>query len=152
MRACMLSRFSHVRLCNPMDCSPPGSSPRDSPGKSTGMGCHALLLQLPYKLQPDWENNSGPQNLSFGWYDSQMGVSDCRVHIFPLSAEAPPCGLDRQLLTRAPLSSFKDAGGLCCPDPLYDWVYWMDLQWKVIFHMQPNPVNAHLFPFPFLAN
>ena len=23
---CMLSHFSHVRLCNPMDCSPPGSS------------------------------------------------------------------------------------------------------------------------------
>ena len=27
-----------------MDCSPPGSSVhRDSPGKNTGMGCHALL-------------------------------------------------------------------------------------------------------------
>ena len=26
MHACMLSRFSHVRLCNPMDCSTPGSS------------------------------------------------------------------------------------------------------------------------------
>ena len=24
--ACVLSRFSHVRLCDPMDCSPPGSS------------------------------------------------------------------------------------------------------------------------------
>ena len=31
-------------LCNPMDCSPPGSSVHeDSPGKNTGMGCHALL-------------------------------------------------------------------------------------------------------------
>ena len=31
-------------LCNPMDCSPPGSSVhRDSPSKSTGMACHALL-------------------------------------------------------------------------------------------------------------
>ena len=30
--------------CNPMDCSPPGSSIHgDSPGKNTGMGCHALL-------------------------------------------------------------------------------------------------------------
>ena len=27
-------------LCNPMDCSLPGSS---SPGKNTGVGCHALL-------------------------------------------------------------------------------------------------------------
>ena len=31
-------------LCNPMDCSPPGSSVHeDSPGKNTRMGCHALL-------------------------------------------------------------------------------------------------------------
>ena len=31
-------------LCNPMDCSPPGSSVHgESPGKNTGMGCHALL-------------------------------------------------------------------------------------------------------------
>ena len=32
---CVLSHFSHVRLCDPMDCSPPGSSVH-------GMGCHAL--------------------------------------------------------------------------------------------------------------
>ena len=31
-------------LCNPMDYSPPGSSVHgDSPGKNTGVGCHALL-------------------------------------------------------------------------------------------------------------
>ena len=31
-------------LCHPMDCSPPGSSAHgDSPGKNTGVGCHALL-------------------------------------------------------------------------------------------------------------
>ena len=32
-------------LCNPMDCSLPGSSihPWDFPGKSTGVGCHFLL-------------------------------------------------------------------------------------------------------------
>ena len=35
---------SHVRLCDPMDYSPPGSSLHgDSPGKNTGVGCHALL-------------------------------------------------------------------------------------------------------------
>ena len=33
-----------VWLCNPMDCSPPGSSVHgNSPGKNTGVGCHALL-------------------------------------------------------------------------------------------------------------
>ena len=31
-------------LCDPTDCSPPGSSVRgDSPGKHIGVGCHALL-------------------------------------------------------------------------------------------------------------
>ena len=31
-------------LCNPMDCSPPGSSVHgDSPGKNTGVSCYALL-------------------------------------------------------------------------------------------------------------
>ena len=35
---------SCVRLCNPMDCSPPGSSIHgDFPGKHTEVGCHALL-------------------------------------------------------------------------------------------------------------
>ena len=40
---CMPSHFSLI-LCNPIDCSPPGSScPWDSPGKNIGVGGHALL-------------------------------------------------------------------------------------------------------------
>ena len=35
---------SYLTLCDPMDCSPPGSSVHeDSPGRNTGVGCHALL-------------------------------------------------------------------------------------------------------------
>ena len=35
---------SCLTLCDPMDCSPPGSSVHeDSPGKNTGVGCHAPL-------------------------------------------------------------------------------------------------------------
>ena len=50
-RQCAQS-LSCVRLCDPMDCrpdcSPPDSSVHgDSPGKNTGMGCHALLQDLP---------------------------------------------------------------------------------------------------------
>ena len=29
--------------CDPMDCSPSGSSVHGIPGKKTGVGCHALL-------------------------------------------------------------------------------------------------------------
>ena len=33
-----------LTLCKPMDCSSPGSSVSgDSPGKNTGVGCHAVL-------------------------------------------------------------------------------------------------------------
>ena len=40
----VLSGLSCPTLCNPMDCSPPDSSVSgDSPGKNTGVGCHALL-------------------------------------------------------------------------------------------------------------
>ena len=35
---------SHLILCDPLDYSPPGSSVHgNSPGKNTGVGCHALL-------------------------------------------------------------------------------------------------------------
>ena len=41
---CALVAQSCPTLCNPMDCSPPGSSVhRDSPGKNTGVGCLALF-------------------------------------------------------------------------------------------------------------
>ena len=48
-----LAAQSCPTLCNPMDCSPPGSSVHgDSPGKSTGVSCHALLQR---SSQPrDW--------------------------------------------------------------------------------------------------
>ena len=35
---------SCLTLCDPLDCSPPGSSVHgDSQGKNIGVGCHALL-------------------------------------------------------------------------------------------------------------
>ena len=42
--ACAKSHQSCPTLCDPMDCSPPGSSVLGCfPGKNTGMGFHALL-------------------------------------------------------------------------------------------------------------
>ena len=41
--ACSVTQLCPT-VCDPMDCSPPGSSVHgDSPGKNTGMGCHFLL-------------------------------------------------------------------------------------------------------------
>ena len=49
-----------LTLCDPVDCSPPGSSAHeDSPGKNTGVGCHFLLQGIfltqgsPPELQAD---------------------------------------------------------------------------------------------------
>ena len=40
----MLSRSVCPTLCDPKNCSPPGSCiHEDSPGKNTGVGCHALF-------------------------------------------------------------------------------------------------------------
>ena len=39
---CLVAQ-SYLTLCDPMDCSLPGTSVHgDSPGKNTGVGCHAL--------------------------------------------------------------------------------------------------------------
>ena len=47
---------SCLTLCNPIDCSPPGSSGHgDFPGKNTAVGCHALLQGI----FPTQGSNSG---------------------------------------------------------------------------------------------
>ena len=43
LHMCAKSLQLCLTLCDPMDCSPPGSCPWDSTGKNTGMGYHALL-------------------------------------------------------------------------------------------------------------
>ena len=49
----------HPTLCDPMDCSTPGSSvPGDSPGKNTGVGCHALLQGVFLEVDPVIEPTS----------------------------------------------------------------------------------------------
>ena len=42
---------SCLTLCDPIDGSPPGSRPWDSPGKSTGEGCHCLLQCMKVKRE-----------------------------------------------------------------------------------------------------
>ena len=43
---CLVTQ-SCLTLCEPLDCSPAGSSVHgDSPGKNTGVGCHALLIHI----------------------------------------------------------------------------------------------------------
>ena len=47
------SRQSCPTLCDPSDCSPPGSHPWDSPGKNTGVGYHFLLQCMKVKSESE---------------------------------------------------------------------------------------------------
>ena len=40
-------------LCDPIDGSPPGSRPWDSPGKNTGVGCHFLFQRMKVKSESE---------------------------------------------------------------------------------------------------
>ena len=102
-----------LTLWNPMDYSPPGSSVYgDSPGKNTGVGCHALLqgnlpnpgiLPRSPTLQADSllteplgePKNTGVGNLSFlqriFWIkESNRGLLHCRWIIYQLSYQGIP--------------------------------------------------------------
>ena len=60
-------------LCNYMDCSPPGSSVHgDSPGKNTGLGCHALLQEI------------------FPTQGSNPGLPRCRQILYHLRHQGSP--------------------------------------------------------------
>ena len=60
-------------LCDPMDCSPPGSSVHgDSSGKNTGVGCHALLQGI------------------FPTQGLNPGVPHCTWILYPLSHQGSP--------------------------------------------------------------
>ena len=69
---CLISQLCPT-LCNPMDCSLPGSSVHgDSPGKTTGVGCHALLQGI------------------FLTQGSNPGLSHCRWILYHLSHQGSP--------------------------------------------------------------
>ena len=73
MCCAVLCTQSCLTLCNPMHCSPPGSSVQgDSPGKNTEMGCHTLLQGI-FPTQ--------------GW---NPGLSHCRQILYHLSHQGSP--------------------------------------------------------------
>ena len=69
---CLVAQ-SCLTLCDPMDCSPPGSSVHwDSPGKNTGVGCHALLQGI------------------FPTQGLNLGLPHCRWILYRLSHQGSP--------------------------------------------------------------
>ena len=73
-------------LCNPMDCSLPGSSVhRDFPGKNTGVGCH-FLLQVIFPTQ-----------------GSNQGLPHCRKILYQLSYQGSPLYFGTTQIPTTPL-------------------------------------------------
>ena len=69
---CLVTKLCPT-LCDPMDCSPQGSSVHgDSPGKNTGAGCHALLQGI------------------FPTQRSNSGLPHCRWILYHLSHQGSP--------------------------------------------------------------
>ena len=70
---CCAQSLCRVQLCGPMYCSLPGTSVhRDSPGKNTGVGCHALLQGI------------------FPTQGSNPGLPHCRQILYRLSYQGSP--------------------------------------------------------------
>ena len=79
----MGSLLSRVRLCDPMDCSPPGSSVHgDSPDENTGVGFHALLQGI---------------FLTQGW---NPGLPHHGQILYQLSHQQSPIGVGTALITK----------------------------------------------------
>ena len=73
IKALCLGTQSCLSLCDPVDCSPPGSSVHgDAPGKNTGVSCHALLQGI------------------FPTQGSNSGLSHCRQILYQLSYQGSP--------------------------------------------------------------
>ena len=72
---------SCLTLCNPLDCSPPGSSvPGDSPDKNTRMGCHSLLQGI------------------FPTQGLNPGLRHCRQILYHLSHQGSPKSQSVQII------------------------------------------------------
>ena len=76
---CLVAQ-SCLSLCDPMDCSPPGSSVHgDSPGENTRVGCHGLLQGI------------------FPTQESTQGLLHCMCILYCLSHQGSPSNTQRVL-------------------------------------------------------
>ena len=81
-------------LCNPMNCSPPGSSVHgDSPGKNTAVGCHALLQGI------------------FPTQGLNPGLPHCRQILYHLSHQGSPLAI----IAAAAAKQLQSRPTLCDP-------------------------------------
>ena len=86
---CLVAQLC-LTLCDPMACSPPGSSVQgDSPGKNTGVGCHVPVRGI------------------FPTQVSNQGLLYCRQILYQLSHQGNPSGPDIPVPDFPPLPPAK---------------------------------------------
>ena len=95
-RVCgMFVAKSCTTLCNPMDCSPPGSPVHGIfLGKNTGVSCHALLQRI------------------VSTQGSNLGLLHCRQILYHLSYQGSPLWPAKGLLLQGHLFLHKESGVL----------------------------------------
>ena len=92
---CLIAQLCPT-LCNPMDCSPPGSSLRgNSPGKNTGVGCQALLQGI------------------FPTQGSNADLPHCRQILYQLSYQGSPNGGIANSYLETNYYSHQKQGSVC---------------------------------------
>ena len=98
---CVLDAQWWSTLCDPMDCNSRLLCPWDSPGKNTGVGCHALLQGI------------------FPSQGSNLDLLHCRQILYHLSHQGSPDWVSKfsQYLL-SPSSSYGWRILLCPPDSL----------------------------------
>ena len=108
---CLLTQ-SCLTLCEPMDCSLPGSSVhRDSLGKNTGVGCHALLQGI------------------FPTQGSNPGLPHCRWILYHLSHQGSPRILEWVAYTRLIKT-------------IIDFFFWSHIMWSFLAQgSNPYPLH-----------
>ena len=77
---CLVAQSCPI-FCYPMDCRPPGSSVHgNSPGKNTGVGCHAFLQRIFLTQESNW------------------GLLHCRRILYQLSYQRSPSYQGREAI------------------------------------------------------
>ena len=126
-------------LCDPIDGSPPGSHPWDSPGKNTGVGCHFRLqcmkVKSEYEVAQSCPTLSDPMDCSLPG-SSTHGIFQARVlewgTIAFSDSKEPACQCRRHGDAGLILGSRKSPGGghgnpsqySCLENPMDRGAWW----------------------------
>ena len=120
-----LAAQSCATFCNPMHCSPAGSSVHgDSPGKNTGVGCHALLQRIFPTQGLDLvrgyigEGNgtplqhSCPENPMDGgtWWATVHGVAKSRTQLSDFTFTFHVHALEKEMATHSSVLALRIPG------------------------------------------